>query len=103
MRLTPARETYEYSARMEIRKDEAAAILREAERFVLEVKNQLKSLKPLGPPEPIKTFNKMVEEVRVDPKDPFLARLPRGKSGLEDLSRKHDEYLHGKKKSHVSS
>jgi len=43
------------------------------------------------------------EEVRVDPRDPFLVRRPRGKSGLGDLSRKHDEYLYGKKKSRGSS
>ncbi len=43
------------------------------------------------------------EEVKIDPKDPFLARRPRGKSGLGDLSRKHDEYLYGKKKSRGSS
>ena len=43
------------------------------------------------------------EEVRVDPREPFLVRRPRGKSGLGDLSRKHDEYLYGKKKSRGSS
>ena len=43
------------------------------------------------------------EEVRVDPRDAFLVRRPRGKSGLGDLSRKHDEYLYGKKKSRSSS
>jgi len=43
------------------------------------------------------------EEVRVDPKDPFLVRRPRGRSGLGDLSRKHDEYLYGKKNSRASS
>ncbi len=43
------------------------------------------------------------EEVRVDSRDPFLVRRPRGKSGLGDLSRKHDEYLYGKKKSRGSS
>ncbi len=51
-----------------------------------------------------KAVTKMLEdEVRIDPKDPFLVRRPRGKSGLGDLSRKHDEYLYGKKKSRVSS
>ena len=51
-----------------------------------------------------KAVTKMLEdEVRVDPKDPFLVRRPRGKSGLGDLSRKHDEYLYGKKKTRVSS
>jgi hypothetical protein len=42
------------------------------------------------------------DEVRVDPKDPFLVRRPRGKSGLGDLSRKHDDYLYRKKKCRVS-
>src|SRR5437773_6726452 len=41
-----ARETYEYSATMEIQRDEAEAILRDAERFVSQVKSQLRSLKP---------------------------------------------------------
>ena len=51
-----------------------------------------------------KAVSKMLdEEVHVDPKDPFLVRRPRGKSRLRDLSRKHDEYLYGKKKSRVSS
>jgi hypothetical protein len=43
------------------------------------------------------------EEAKIDPKDPFLVRRPHGKSGLGDLSRKHDEYLYGKKKTHGSS
>ncbi len=42
-----ARETYEYSATMEIASDEAEALLRDAERFVSQVKSQLRSLKPL--------------------------------------------------------
>ncbi len=42
-----ARETYEYSATMEIQRDEAEAILRDAERFVSQVRSQLRSLKPL--------------------------------------------------------
>jgi hypothetical protein len=42
---------------------------------------------------------KMVEEeVRIDPRDRFLARTPRGKSGLGNLSREHDKYLYGKKR-----
>jgi hypothetical protein len=41
-------------------------------------------------------FGRLEEEVKVDPKDPFLVRWPCGKSGLGDLSRKHDEYLYGK-------
>lgn len=51
-----------------------------------------------------KAVTKMVEEeVRVDPKDPFLVRRPRGKSGLGDISVKHDEYLYGKKRNRASS
>ncbi len=51
-----------------------------------------------------KAVTKMLEEeVRIDPRDPFLVRRPRGKSRLGDLSRKHDEYLYGKKKSRGSS
>ena len=38
------------------------------------------------------------EEVKVNPKDPFLVRKPMGKSGLRDFSKKHDEYLYGKKR-----
>src|SRR3989442_3706395 len=41
-----ARETYEYSATMEIQRDQAEAILRDAERFVSQVKSQLRFLKP---------------------------------------------------------
>ncbi len=35
--------------------------------------------------------------------DVFLVRCPRGKSGLGDLSGKHDEYLYGRKRIHGSS
>jgi uncharacterized protein (UPF0332 family) len=77
-----ARETYEYSATMEIQRDEAEALLRDAERFVSTVKSQLKSLTP---------------------KDPFLAREPAGKSGVHDLSTKHDRYLYGTKHTRGSS
>jgi hypothetical protein len=41
-----ARETYEYSATMEIEREEAEALLRDAEKFVARVKSLLKSLKP---------------------------------------------------------
>jgi uncharacterized protein len=41
-----ARETYEYSATMMIEKDEAEALLRDAERFVAQVRSQFKYLKP---------------------------------------------------------
>ncbi len=51
-----------------------------------------------------KAVTKMLaDEVKVDPKDPFLVHRPRGKSGIGDLSRKHDDYLYGKKRSRVSS
>lgn len=46
---------------------------------------------------------KLTAKVKVDPKDPFLTRRARGGSGLGDLSRNHDKYLYGKKKSRVSS
>lgn len=41
-----ARETYEYSAVAEISREEAEALLKDAERFVAAVKSQLKNLKP---------------------------------------------------------
>jgi len=44
-----ARETYEYSATMEIHRDEAEALLGDAERFVSQIKGQLKSLKQKDP------------------------------------------------------
>ncbi len=51
-----------------------------------------------------RAVGKMVEEeVKVNPKDPFLVRRPRGKSGLRDLSKRHDEYLYGKKRRRGSS
>ncbi len=40
-----ARETYEYSAMVEMDKEEAEALFREAERFVSLVKSRLKTLK----------------------------------------------------------
>ena len=43
------------------------------------------------------------EEVIVDPKDSFLNRKPQGKSGLGDLSARHDKYLYGAKKGRGSS
>jgi len=43
-----ARETYEYSATMEIERDEAEALLRDAEKFVAQVKSKLRSLKPFS-------------------------------------------------------
>jgi hypothetical protein len=44
-----------------------------------------------------------IKKAKPDPKDPFLVRAPQGKSTLGDLSKKHDEYLYGTKKSRVSS
>jgi len=41
-----ARETYEYSATMEIASDEAEALLKDAERFVSQIKSRLRFLKP---------------------------------------------------------
>jgi hypothetical protein len=43
------------------------------------------------------------EQVKVDPKDPFLTRKPTGKSGVHDLSTKHDRYLYGTKHRRGSS
>ncbi len=43
-----ARETYEYSPTMEIDRDEAEALLRDAEKFVAQVKSKLRSLKPFS-------------------------------------------------------
>ncbi len=48
-------------------------------------------------------FLQLEDEVRVDPKGPFLVHRPHGRSGVGDLSRKHDDYLYGKKKTRVSS
>ncbi len=51
-----------------------------------------------------RAVGKMVEEeVKVNPRDSFLVRKPMGKSGLRDLSKKHDEYLYGKKRKRDSS
>jgi hypothetical protein len=43
------------------------------------------------------------EQVKVDPKDPFLTRKPTGKSGVDNLSTKHDRYLYGAKRRRGSS
>ncbi len=43
-----ARETYEYSATAEMTREEAQALLEDAERFVATVKKQLRSLKLSG-------------------------------------------------------
>ncbi len=36
-------------------------------------------------------------EFKIDPEDPFFTQKPIGKSGLGDLSEKHDKYLYGEK------
>jgi len=37
-------------------------------------------------------------EVKMDPDDPFLTHEPTGRSGLKDLSTRHDQYLYSIKK-----
>ncbi len=64
-----ARETYEYSATMEIEGDEAEALLRAAERFVSQVKSQFKFLKPLGPPESMFGVDKRKRSARQKSKE----------------------------------
>lgn len=36
-------------------------------------------------------------EFQVDPEDPFFTQKPLGRSGLGNLSRKHDKYIYGEK------
>lgn len=36
-------------------------------------------------------------EFKVDADDPFFTHKPVGRSGLSDLSKRHDKYLHGEK------
>ncbi|MFP3984470.1 MAG: hypothetical protein ACLFU9_00405 [Candidatus Bathyarchaeia archaeon] len=36
-------------------------------------------------------------EFKIDPEDPFFTQKPLGRSGLSDLSEKHDKYLYGEK------
>jgi len=36
-------------------------------------------------------------EFKIDPEDPFFVHKPVGRSGLRDLSRRHDKYLYGEK------
>ncbi|RLI43254.1 hypothetical protein DRO59_01665 [Candidatus Bathyarchaeota archaeon] len=36
-------------------------------------------------------------EFKIDPEDPFFTHKPAGRSGLSDLSRRHDKYLYGEK------
>ncbi|MFQ6074863.1 MAG: hypothetical protein ACE5Z5_01835 [Candidatus Bathyarchaeia archaeon] len=35
------------------------------------------------------------EEMKLDPDDPFFTHKAMGRSGLGDLSERHDEYLYG--------
>jgi hypothetical protein len=36
-------------------------------------------------------------EFKIDPEDTFFTQKPIGRSGLSDLSRRHDKYLYGEK------
>ena len=36
------------------------------------------------------------DETKIDVSDPFLSRVPTGRSRHRDLSRAHDKYLYGK-------
>lgn len=36
-------------------------------------------------------------EFKIDPEDPFFTQKSFGRSGLSDLSRRHDKYLYGEK------
>ena len=38
----------------------------------------------------------VLEEMKLDPSDPFLMRRPTGRSGHKDLSKAHDRYLYGR-------
>jgi len=38
------------------------------------------------------------EEIKLDPNDPFFTHKAKGRSGLGNLSERHDEYLYGGKK-----
>ena len=38
----------------------------------------------------------VLEELKIDRSDPFLARQPAGRSGRKDLSTAHDRYLYGR-------
>ena len=40
----------------------------------------------------------VLEEMKLDPSDPFLSRQPTGRSGHKDLSSAHDRYLYGRGK-----
>jgi hypothetical protein len=54
---------------MEIQRDEAEALLRDAERFVSQVKSQFKSLKRLGPPESMLGVDKKKRSARQKSKE----------------------------------
>jgi hypothetical protein len=69
------------------------------ERFELCRRRLVELLETLG-----STFSfDRSKKAKTDANDPFLVRTSRGKSRLGDLSKKHDEYLYGRKKSRVSS
>jgi len=38
----------------------------------------------------------VLEEMKLDPSDPFLSSQPTGRSGHKDLSKAHDRYLYGR-------
>jgi len=41
---------------------------------------------------------KLIEaEFKIDPEDTFFTHKPAGRSGLRDLSRRHDKHLYGEK------
>jgi len=38
----------------------------------------------------------VLEEMKLDPSDPFLSSQPTGRSSYKDLSKAHDRYLYGR-------
>ncbi len=70
------------------------------ERFELCKRRLVEFLKTVSTliPRPQQAVARAFEkQVKVGPKDPFLTRKPTGKSGVHDLSTKHDKYLYLKK------
>ena len=64
----------------------------------------LEYIRSMRPSEELaRSLEKVLEErkhirLRMDSREPFLAKKPVGRSGLRDLSERHDEYLYGKKR-----
>jgi len=64
----------------------------------------LEYIRSMRPSEELaRSLERVLEErkhirLRMDSREPFLARKPVGRSGLRDLSRKNDEYLYGKRR-----